>query len=55
MVNARSHVPQTCFFLDGELAALEDVRCDTRDDGGDIGGDTDEVEESGRYDELSCE
>lgn len=51
MVNARSHVLQTCFFLDGELAALEDVRCDTRDDG----GDADEVEESGRYDELSCE
>ena len=55
MVNARSHWLHTCFFFDGEFAALEDVRCDTRDDGGDIGGDADEVEESGRYDELSCE
>lgn len=54
MVNARSHVPQTCFFL---AAGLVEVAVEVEEafcgGDGDKGGEVVVTDESGRYWELA--
>jgi len=54
VVKARSHVPHTCFFFwSGDEEVADEEGCV---DAGDMGGDPEDVEESGRYWELvNCE